>query len=54
MYTWSIKHEIRHFTITERFLARRLVRIYVPDDTDYRSNGKVTQFVFLLLASAIF
>ena len=54
MYTWSIKHKIRHFTITERFLARRLVRIYVPDQTDYRSNGKVTQFVFLFLACAIF
>ena len=31
-----------------------MVRIYVPDHTDYRSNGKVTQFVLLFLACAIF
>ena len=53
LYTWMIKHEIRHFTITGRFLARRLVTIYVPDHTDHRNNWMVTQFVFLFLAWAI-
>ena len=53
VYTCLIKHEIRHFTLTGRFLARRLVRIYVPDHTDHRNNWMVTQFVFLFLACAI-
>ena len=53
MYTWSIKHEIRHFTLTGRFLAHRLVKIYVPDHPDHRNNWMVTQFVFLFLACAI-
>ena len=54
MYTWSIKNEIRHFTITERFFSSQMVKIYVPDHTDYRNNGMVTLFVFLFLAGAIF
>ena len=53
MYTWLIKHEIRHFTLTERFLARRFVTIYVPDHTDHKNTWMVTQFVFLFLACAI-
>ena len=53
VYTWSIKHEIRHFTLTEQFLARRLVKIYVPDHADHRNNWMVTQFVFLFFACAI-
>ena len=53
VYTCLIKHEIRHFTLTGQFLARRLVTVYVPDHTDHRINWMVTQFVFLVLACAI-